>query len=529
MSAAALGLAILSCTKDATESYNQFEDQALEAWITQHRPELLGNYQAHDGDGYYIDVIDAGDAEAGPVNDTICWVRFDFSGRDLAGNIILTRNAAEAKLAGTFTRYTHYVPYYRYCGEANMSLMEGTWLAMRRKQVLGDDYYAANKERLGISSPELLLRKGSKVVLYMPSRVVGTGGVEGTGGYEGQYALDADKPYIVTMEICDTIKNPLQHEGSAVDGFCTLPANGGLQIYASEDEEKKPANSVPAPEDEDDPNHPYNIPQRWVSAADTIPQLYVNHLYTPDEQLTFPEPYAVGYEPYVSEGSVRSLDERIAEALKERFAVDDDGNPTSWPDPRKLTDSVKSDGKAKIWYIGRFLDGFIFDTNIDEVKELIYGEIASSGSAFDFTASSSGSSSSGAIQAFNLTIPNLKFGQWAAVITTSTYAYGSSGVAGSSSTSTTSNGYSSSYYDYLNYLNYANSYYGSSYGSYYPGYYGGYGYGYGYYNPYYGYGYDYGTNYGSTTETTETTTTITTEIPPFTPLLFELYIEPSSK
>ena len=34
------------------------------------------------------------------------------------------------------------------------------------------------------------------------------------------------------------------------------------------------------------------------------------------------------------------------------------------------------EGTAKIWYIGRFLDGFIFDTNIDEVKKIIYGEVA---------------------------------------------------------------------------------------------------------------------------------------------------------
>ncbi|MFQ7503175.1 MAG: hypothetical protein ACLRMJ_08860 [Alistipes finegoldii] len=51
-------LALTSCAKDEDESYVQFENQALEAWMTQHRPDLVKNYQP-DG-GYYIDVLDAG-------------------------------------------------------------------------------------------------------------------------------------------------------------------------------------------------------------------------------------------------------------------------------------------------------------------------------------------------------------------------------------------------------------------------------------------------------------------------------------
>ena len=52
-------LALTSCAKDEDESYVQFENQALEAWMTQHRSDLVQNYQS-DG-GYYIDVIEAGD------------------------------------------------------------------------------------------------------------------------------------------------------------------------------------------------------------------------------------------------------------------------------------------------------------------------------------------------------------------------------------------------------------------------------------------------------------------------------------
>lgn len=515
------GLVLLvSCAKEETESYDRYENMALEAWMTQNRPELVENLQSYGDASYYLEVLDAGDPNYGPVNDTICWVKFNFSGRDLSGNVILTRHASDAQLAGTYTRYTHYVPYYRYVGEQNTGLMEGTWLAMRNTQVLGEIYYDDNKERLGLESREMLLRKGSRVRLYMPSRVVGAG-VEGDGGYEGQYTLSSGKPFIVTLEICDTIKNPLEREGSDVDAFCELPANGGLQIFSKDDDKDNPG--VPLPTDPvKDANHPYNEDTpRWSSACDSVPQLYVNYRYRPEEKLTFPEPYVSGREPYNNAGSVDALNQQIADALKKRFYTDPEAE--EYPGVKALeADSVKLEGKAKIWYIGRFLDGFVFDTNIDEVRKIVFGEVKSTGSALEYTPEEGGM-----IQAFYYTVPNLKFGQWAALITSSTHAYGATGKNGSTSTTTTgSSGYSSGYYDYLNYLNYANSYYGSSYGGYYGGYYGYGGYGNGYYDPYYGYGYNY--DYGnSNTGSTETVTSVSTEIPPFTPLLFQIYVEPA--
>ena len=170
----AAGIMLLtSCAKEQTESYDKFENQALEAWMTQNRRELLKNYQPEGG--YYVEILAAGNPDAKPVNDTACWVKFDFSGRDLSGNIVLTRRANEARQLGTFTKYTHYVPFYRYCGTENTSLMEGTFLAMRNTLHLDPDY-AAGK---GVD-PEFLLREGSRVRLYLPSRIVGNGATRGS-------------------------------------------------------------------------------------------------------------------------------------------------------------------------------------------------------------------------------------------------------------------------------------------------------------------------------------------------------------
>lgn len=496
-----------SCAKDQSVSYDEFEDLSLEAWITQNHPRLLENRQEFGAASYYIDVLDAGDPDAMPVNDTVCWVKFDFSGRDLASNIILTRRAAEAKLAGTFTKYTHYVPFYRYCGTGNTGLLEATYLALRNEQTLGatyvEEYNSEHPDRP--VSDRLLLREGSRVVLYCPSRIIGD--MSDSGGYEGDASLSSGKPVRIEMTVCDTIKNPLAAEGTTVDTFCR--DNGGLRVYNSSEDATE--GTMPLPTDPDDENHPYNdlVKERWVSACDTVPQLYVNYRYTPDESWTFAEPYAVGIEPYVTEASMASVDQRISEALRKRFLSDE---TPEYPDVRTLdADSVDLEKTTKIWYIARFLDGFVLDTNIDEVKEIVYGEVTTAGEAYDASSSSS-------IAAWSYVLPKLKYGQWAAIATVSTHAYGAQGQQGSTQTSSGSTYDSYSYYNYLNYLNYANSYYGSSYGSYYSPYYSGYMSG--LYGSYYDdYGYSYDTSY-------ESTSTIVTEIQPFTPLIFQVYVEP---
>lgn len=502
------------CAEDGTESYDEYERLSLDAWMEQHRPELRKNFQQDEsGFGYYVEVLEAGDAQAAPVSDTVCWVHFDLTGRDLAGNVILTRNATVARMEGTYTKYTHYVPFYRHCGLSNTTMIEGTYLAMRNTLVLDEEYAAG----LGID-PHFDLRPGSRVRLYMPSLLVGGSGLEGDGGYEGHTSLSSRRPLIATLDIRSTVKNPLEHEGSQVDAFCESVANGGLKIYTREEEAaaaglSRAAEELPA--DPADPSHPYNVAERWTSICDTIPQLYVNLKYDPaHDKIVYPSHYDAGYEPY---NDFEQMEERISKALAERFHPDEE---SPYGGVLSLSDSVKLDGTAKIWYITRFLDGFVVDTNIDEVKQIVYGETKSTGEALSYTPKSGGM-----IQAFYYVVPQLRYGQWAALATTSTYAYGSSGTAGSTTSSSSgSSNYSSSYYDYLNYLNYANSYYGGGYGGYYGGYYGNYlG---GYYNPYYGYGYDYNYGFGDSDSSTTTVTTVNTEIPPFSPLIFQIYVEP---
>ncbi len=480
---------LTACAKENVRSYDGLEAEALDDWMEKYHPELQKNRQTKGG--YYVDILSAGDPQR-LVNDTICWVRLEFTGRDLKGNICLTRDELTARQIGSFTPHTHYVPFYRYCGDETANLLDGLHLALRNPLQL-DPEYAAER---GLPE-EVSLGVGAEAILYMPSTIVG--GLSGSGGYEGQYfdsssfSLDKNRPLIARIKLVDVIKNPLEWEGGEVDAF---GEENGLVKPVEKSEESEATLSYRRGAEEPQ----YNDGYAWRTANDTLPQLYINHIYKPSidptRLLKYRNPYSSTVAPYED---MEQLELEINRRLIDRFG---EGTLSG--------DSIKMEGTAKIWYIGRFLDGFIFDTNIDEVKQLIYGKVENSGSAISITPEDDKGSY---VDSWYFSVPQLRYGQWAAIVGTSTYNYGTKGQSGETTTSTT---YDQSYYDMLNYYNYMNSYYGNAYnGGYYNNYYNYYNYG--YYNNYY---YNNNVNYESTT-----TTTISTEIQSYTPLLFQIYIE----
>ena len=130
-------LVFASCAKDTSESYAGIEQRSLDAWMKLHRPELLGNRQEARGFSYYVDVLDAGSTDKADtlIAETDCWVQYEFTARDLNGNVCMTRNAVQAKQQGTFTRYTYYSPYFRYSGSDYTTLLEGSYYADRKSVV----------------------------------------------------------------------------------------------------------------------------------------------------------------------------------------------------------------------------------------------------------------------------------------------------------------------------------------------------------------------------------------------------------
>ena len=480
-----LSAVAVSCINESSVSNAEREKISLDAWIKLHKPGLLDNYQEEGG--YYVEVIEEGSlgevisddgntlgSEAIMEQDT-CWLFTEITARDINGSICMTRSREMAELCGTFSYYTHYVPYLYYGGNVNMGLLEGSYLAMRNELKIGDG--------------TLKLRKGSRVRLYLPSSIAyGANGSSAEGGYEGQYSLDPSRPLIWEVEVVKTIKNPSTLELGMVKKFVGYES-GWIQAQKPEEEKE---------DDEEDL---------------TLKGLYYNLTYNP-ESSNIHERYIMPHEEGLynkySDGKIYSnmeeLNEKINTILLERF-----GKGLSKAEQNEESE-VTIEGNAKVWYIVRFLDGFVVDTNIAEIRKLVFNDTESVCSAFSYSASDDKDkedSERDAIGAWYYCIPKMHYGAYGQIVTTSGYAYGASGVSGSTTTETSSS--TSNYYDYYNYYNYYNSYYNS-------------------YSPYYNYYdynyYNYNYNYGYNDSETVTTTTISTEILPYTPLVFTVYIEP---
>ncbi len=520
-----LAFALSSCVKTNEMELEEVERIALESWMKINRPDLLENYQPIGG--YYVELLDEGVADSMPVRHDNAWLWFDVTCRDLAGNVIMTRDSELARMQDSYTEHTHYVPYFLFCGNDNTSMPEGTYLALRNKLKIGNDEYA--------------VRYGAKLRLYLPSSIAaGEDGMQGDGGYEGQYTLDSNRPMIVEVDVWGHVNNPVAYEDQWIKAFAA--ANGGLAPEDEDDGEAAAKRKSYKRTRADEETEEVVYDNMWHQPVDSIAALYINYLYTPKQRLEF---NCLGQDTLIYQGqteyksgkiygtkTLEQINKEVDEALLERFG---EGLHPADADP---VDSVTN---AKIWYVTRLMDGFIIDTNIPEIKEIIYDDEITDkvGTPLDFVTSTPESNS--LVDAWKYAIPQMKLGAWNAILTGSSNAYGATGVAGTTTTSSSSSSMLNNYYDYYNYYNYYNSYYGNSYyNNYYNNYYGyggyggyggypGYGYG-GYYDNYYNNYYDsyYYNNYYNNSYNygdTETTTTITTEVQPYSPMIWQVYIE----
>ena len=482
--------ALSSCINEESISNEEREKISLEAWIKLNKPELLDNYQEEGG--YYVEILDGDKDENIPVSadgndygsqplmeqDT-CWVYCNMTGRDINGAICMTRDGKLADMCGTFSYSTHYVPFVNYCGENNMGLLEGTYLSMRHELKIGDTTYK--------------MHRGSKVRLYLPSSIAyGENGSQTEGGYEGQYSLDASRPLILDIEVLSAIKNPSELELSMVKSYIGWE---DPWVQATKPESEKT--------DENDDL--------------TLKGLYYSYAYNPATDNTYNyrymQPHLKGTNnPYVdnkkySYGNMPFINQQINDILLKRFGKGLDASQ------RGEKNIVTKDGRADVWYVLRFLDGFVVDTNIAEIRTLVFGEQDPVCEVFSYSPSDDegkGEEERQAIGAWYYCIPQMHYGAYGQIVTTSGYAYGAAGMSGTTTTETSSSA-AASYYNAMNYYNYYNSYY-NYYGSYYN-----------YYDyNYYNYNYHY-----STDEETTTTTTISTEILPYTPLVFTIFVEPN--
>ena len=480
--------ALVSCIKEESISNKEREKISLEAWIRLNKPELLNNYQEEGG--YYVEILDGDKNENLPIStdgndygseplmeqDT-CWVDTNMTGRDINGSVCMTRSGVLADMCGTFSYFTHYTPYINYCGSNNMGLLEGTYLAMRSALKIGDETY--------------YMRKGSNIRLYLPSTIAyGEAGSSTEGGYEGQYSLDPSRPLVLDIEVLGAIKNPSDKELEMVYDYTKYRE---VWVQAEKHESEKT-----------DENDDLKLKGLYYS-LDFNPELDNVNDYR------YIQPHLKGYNsPYEDNKKYKpqtmgEMNQKINNILLERFGA---GLSKSERTEDLL---VTKNGRANVWYVLRFLDGFVVDSNIAEIRKLVFNETDPTCEVFSYSpADDDGKSDSErtAIGAWFYCIPKMYHGGYGQIVTTSGYAYGSAGLSGTTTTTETSSS-TASYYNAMNYYNYYNSYYN-------------------YYSPYYNY-YDYSYynyNYNYDTEETETVITISTEILPYTPLVFTIYVEP---
>ena len=107
LAVAVAACACCSCARTESENFNEIEDKALDIWVSSNAPDAeplgdtgmyyegnqgLAGRKCHEGGrpGQVVDV--------------------EYVIRDLNGDIVYNRNEATARLLGTFTKYTHYIP-----------------------------------------------------------------------------------------------------------------------------------------------------------------------------------------------------------------------------------------------------------------------------------------------------------------------------------------------------------------------------------------------------------------------------------
>ena len=112
-----------------------------------------------------------------------------------------------------------------------------------------------------------------------------------------------------------------------------------------------------------------------------------------------------------------------------------------------LGDTLTVDSTAYIYYKGYYLDGFVFDSNIDSVQLRAFGEITTS-EPLTYKASADEKEY---IKAFYKAIPGMRYGQWGRMVFTSIYGYGATGYSAALQEEY------DSYNNYMSYL-YANLY-----------------------------------------------------------------------
>ncbi len=387
-----------SCMMDANDvDEEELNQEVLDGWMQNNVDDLADYYSAEDG--YYAKVTKVGTGTPIYQYDD-CWVKYNLTGYNLSGNICVTRNEVLAYQLSTFDTWVRYNPLYQ-----DLHYDE-------------DDYYDLDTFdylpeclNLAFKDETLALQKGAELTMYIPYDLI-DGASTSTSSYVGQFSLLAYQPLLAQVEITDIIADPVQDELTELEKFLAL--NGGVLVnYRESDGE----------DIEDEEYEEYNIAQEqisqwWSNALDTVANVYLHRHYTPDISYTYIDEYTSQVPDCIyTDYTMKEIDAMIKTLIED----EDDEYDQDFQTSILTQDFISFSGTANVWYIGRFLDGFIFDTNIPALKDFINYSSGDTSTYLEYRASTAYSTY---IYAWYYAMPHIRYGQWATIITTSEQGYG---------------------------------------------------------------------------------------------------------
>ncbi len=389
--------AFASCVMEPEETdYDEVEQDVLDLWMAANVPEAT-----RWADGYYTEVLDEGDTSQTPIHEYAdCWVRYNLTGYNFEGNILVTRNELLAYQLGVFIDHVRYNPLYQDL-YFDSDYYDDEYSSYDDPEVYD---YLPECLNLAFKNEVLNLHKGAKLMMYVPSDLI-DGADYAIDGFAGQYTLGYYNPMKMLVEIVDVVEDPAAVEVATVEEFMNL--NGGFVVnYMESDGE-----DIEVEELEAYNNAQELIPENWSNSLDTVRNVYLYRRFTFDTPLTYVNPYTSDIpESIYNQYSMVEIDSMLKDVIDENYF-----------ESTLTSKYISFDGSAEVWYIGRFLDGFIFDTNISDVRDLVTddGEAFNPG-VLEWWASEA----SNYVTAWAYSIPQLRYGQWATIITTSANAYG---------------------------------------------------------------------------------------------------------
>lgn len=390
---------------DLLEEYEGYVQEAFDMWMEWNYGDQIaaGDIVKFD-DGYYIEMLEPSTGKGMATRDKNCYVRYNITSRSIDGSICNTRDQSIAYQEGTFTYRTYYIPQTTYI--ASEVFQEYLYEYDLDDDTTSDySWYEDDAFYLALASTNHNFYQGDKFRIYMPTYLVGTA-TDGSGGFAGQSTLAANSLMVSDIEITEVFEDQYSdvQEMALVEQFILNNTSTGWTEIETYDE------------DADNTGDDY-----FSTYYDKRQLIYVDYDYTPNTVYNYTNKYNYMYLPEVDDKAVdmEYLETLITQTLLEEFGEGDNDEG----------DLVDDDNYANVWYITRTLDGYIVDSNVLDIIEWVFDEDNRSneddyGTALSYHATNSADSY---ISAWAYTIPEIRFGEWATILTISTDAYGKDG------------------------------------------------------------------------------------------------------